>query len=136
MKIVMVPLEVTHTVLVNQAIIKRLEKLDSKFGKFIIELLLFFMESYSSNFGFPDPPLHDPCAIAYVISPELFETKFCHVEVDCGPTSYGRTNVDLFGLSKHKKNVHVALKIQVEQFWNLMFEAFQSANEISPLNQK
>lgn len=37
------------------------------------QLLLFFAETYSRVFSFSDPPLHDPCAVAYVIAPQLFK---------------------------------------------------------------
>lgn len=135
LNITMVPLEVTHTVCVTNDILSRLEKMGSKFGTFIKDLLLFFKDSYLENFGFSSPPLHDPCAIAFLIKPEIFETKFCRVDVDTGSFSYGRTNCDIFGLTKSSKNVHVATKIDVEEFWNLMFEAFESANKVSILNK-
>lgn len=135
LNIVMIPLEVTHTVLVTKDILNRLEKMESKFGTFIKELLLFFKDSYSQFFGFDDPPLHDPCAIAYLIKPEIFETKFCRVDVDTGVYSYGRTNCDIYGLTKSTKNVHVATKVKVDEFWNLMFEALESANKVSILNK-
>jgi inosine-uridine nucleoside N-ribohydrolase len=38
--------------------------------------MTFFADSYKRVFNFADPPLHDPCAIAYVIAPELFTTKW------------------------------------------------------------
>lgn len=31
------------------------------------------MPQYKEVFGFDNPPLHDPCAVAYVIAPELFK---------------------------------------------------------------
>jgi inosine-uridine nucleoside N-ribohydrolase len=134
-RMTMIPLEVTHTALVTQEIVDRLQKMKSPFGNFLAELLLFFKESYSSNFGFPDPPLHDPCAIAYLINPKLFETRLCRVDVDLGPYSYGRTNVDVFNLKKGVKNVTVGLKMNVKEFWNLMFLAFEDANKVSILNK-
>ena len=131
----MVPIEVTHTVLVSNQILKRLENMNSKFSNFLKELLLFFQDSYLKTFKFSDPPLHDPCAIAYVIDSTLFETQLMRVDVDTFPSSYGRTNCDLYSFSKLKKNVNVALKIDVEKFWNLMFESFEKANSISILNK-
>jgi purine nucleosidase len=56
----MIPIEVTHTVLFTSELSKRLEKLNSNFGNFIKELLLFFKDAYSTIFNFEFPPLHDP----------------------------------------------------------------------------
>jgi purine nucleosidase len=56
----MIPIEVTHTVLFTSELSERLEKLNSNFGKFVKELLLFFKEAYSTIFNFEYPPLHDP----------------------------------------------------------------------------
>jgi len=134
LSITMIPLEVTHTALVNNDVLDRLKKMDSKFSTFIKDLLLFFKDSYLKNFGFNDPPLHDPCAVAYLIKPELFETKLCRVDVDTGNSSYGRTNCDIYNLTKLEKNAKVALKMDVKGFWNLIFEAFESANRVSILN--
>ncbi|HET6182875.1 MAG TPA: nucleoside hydrolase [Acetobacteraceae bacterium] len=40
-------------------------------------------------------PLHDPCAVAWLIRPELFTTRPVRLEVDCGTgPSRGRTNID------------------------------------------
>jgi inosine-uridine nucleoside N-ribohydrolase len=45
------------------------------FGVLIQQLLLFFADTYRTVFKFTDAPLHDPCAVAYVICPELFEVR-------------------------------------------------------------
>ena len=43
------------------------------FRELITLLLMFFATTYRDVFGFDDPPLHDPCAVAYVIAPQLFK---------------------------------------------------------------
>ena len=43
-------------------------------------------------FGFEAPPLHDPCAVAYVIAPELFEARHLRVDVELSsPLCAGQT---------------------------------------------
>ena len=37
----------------------------------ILDLLRFFEGTYQKVFGFDYAPLHDPCAVAYVIAPEV-----------------------------------------------------------------
>ena len=59
----------------------------SPFSRLIVGLLKFFAKTYDSVFGMPDPPLHDPCAVAYVINPALFITRVCHVDIETGAMS-------------------------------------------------
>jgi inosine-uridine nucleoside N-ribohydrolase len=46
LRVVMVPLEVTHTALVNENILSRISRINSKFSHVIKELLLFFKSTY------------------------------------------------------------------------------------------
>eukprot|EP00455_Lapot_gusevi_P048370 TRINITY_DN6671_c0_g1_i1.p1 TRINITY_DN6671_c0_g1~~TRINITY_DN6671_c0_g1_i1.p1 ORF type:complete len:361 (-),score=105.99 TRINITY_DN6671_c0_g1_i1:39-1121(-) len=107
------------------------------FGQLIVDLLLFFSQTYREVFGFMEgPPLHDPCAVAYVLRPDLFECKLMRVDVDVqSELCYGRTVCDLYGMSSKPKNVNVALKMKVDQFWEVMLEALEKINRVSPLNQ-
>jgi len=56
-------------------------------------------------------PIHDAVAVAQVVKPELLTLAHCHVEVDCGPVSRGRTLVDLRGVTAGQPNVHVATDV-------------------------
>ena len=72
----MLPVELTHTALVTPDILSRIDEemgADTPFTQLVKQLLLYFAESYRTVFKFPHPPLHDPCAVAYVIAPELFQ---------------------------------------------------------------
>ena len=100
--VVMVPLEVTHTALVRPAVIESLRRRLSvdpasasaaltPFGRVVIDLLLFFEQSYREFFGFDDgPPLHDPCAVFYLIAPECFKCADMRVDIEtASPLCYG-----------------------------------------------
>ena len=67
--------QVTHTALATADVVARLTPPGgaSRFRRFIQELLEFFATTYKSVFGFDSPPLHDPCAVAFVINPALFQ---------------------------------------------------------------
>ncbi len=74
--VVMLPVELTHTALVTPDVLNRISAElvdDSPFVQLIKQLLLYFAESYRTVFKFDNPPLHDPCAVAYVIAPEIFQ---------------------------------------------------------------
>lgn len=96
---------------------------------------IFFL--FREVFDFDDPPLHDPTAIAYVIDPTLFQTVHKTVLIETKSSiCNGRTVVDLYERLGRKKNAHVAVKMDVPKFWDLMLDAFEKANRVSCVNQQ
>jgi inosine-uridine nucleoside N-ribohydrolase len=52
----------------------------------------------SRRLGGTGAPLHDPCAVAWLIRPELFTLRDCSVRMDLGPgPGRGRTVIDRWG---------------------------------------
>jgi len=73
-------------------------------------------------------PMHDPCAIAYLIQPELFEISQLPGDVIVGDDeSYGQTLIDIRpqdpAHDKRIKNVGVAMKADAEGFAKLVTQA-------------
>lgn len=134
----MVPLEVTHTALATPEVLARINNPpDHPFLELIIELLMFFAETYKRVFRFEHPPLHDPCAVAYVIAPELFKVEHVRVDVEtCSPLSAGQTVVDVWGSSGKAPNANVCMEMEVDKFWDLMVDAIHAAALASPLREK
>jgi len=134
LKVVMVPLEVTHTVLVTPEIIAEIEKMNSRFARLCVGVMQFFSDAYKNVYGFEAPPLHDPCAVAYIIAPELFEVKFCNTRIErVSDSTKGRTICDFHKTTKLKENCHVTTKIDVPRFWNMMLDALKEANSKSKM---
>lgn len=135
-KVTMVPLEVTHTALVSPDIVGRIESPPSQFRTAMRDLMLFFRKSYEEIWGFESPPLHDPCAVAYVLRPDLFTTRMCAVEVETtNDWSLGQTIVDVHNqFPDRPKNVNVAFSMDVSSFWDLMLAAMARADAVSPMN--
>ena len=67
-------------------------------------------------------PMHDPCVIAFLLWPELFSGRDCHVEVETadGPLR-GRTTIDWNGRLKREPNAHVVATVQAEALFERMF---------------
>ena len=125
--LVMVPLDVTHTCLVTQERLAALKNSCSQELAATLEALMtFFANTYRDVFGMPDPPLHDPLAMAYVIDPTLFETKFCRVDIELEGRCAGRTLVDLYDRCTEPKNVHVATTCDIDRFWQLLGDAMNN----------
>ncbi len=74
--VTMVPLQVTHTAVATQDILSRISAgpaRGAEFLRIVIDMLTFFAATYHTVFSFPDPPIHDPCAVAFALRPELFK---------------------------------------------------------------
>lgn len=68
-------------------------------------------------------PLHDPCAIAYLINPDLFTTRACAVQMDLGPgPSRGRTVIDRWNRSGAPRNATVLETMDADAFFALLGE--------------
>jgi pyrimidine-specific ribonucleoside hydrolase len=105
--VTMVGLDVTHKALFTADENDRLRE-RGRAGRLTAELV----DSYRrSNPGRPGVAIHDAVAVAQVVRPELLTLAECHVEVDCGPVSRGRTLVDLRGVTGREPNAHVAIDI-------------------------
>jgi purine nucleosidase len=118
----MVSLDVTHTAI---ATTDRLAKLQAvgKLGEIVAQLLNAYGEYDKSRHGFAGAPLHDPCVIAYLLQPALFESRslFVQIETNEGP-GLGRTIVDWYGVTAQSPNVNVVTQIDADSFYHLLTE--------------
>jgi inosine-uridine nucleoside N-ribohydrolase len=105
--VTMVGLDVTHKALFtgeqNEILRPR-----GRAARLAAELVDFYRRSHPRLGG---TPIHDAVAVAQAVKPALLTLAHCHVEVDCGPVSRGRTLVDLRGVTGREPNVHVATDI-------------------------
>jgi purine nucleosidase len=66
-------------------------------------------------------PLHDPCAIAWLIRPSLFTARQCSVRIDLGPgPSRGRTVIDRWGRTGDPVNAVALETIDAPAFFDLL----------------
>jgi inosine-uridine nucleoside N-ribohydrolase len=120
----MIPLEVTHQALATPEVLARVDALGSPVGQMTATLLRFFADTYERVFGFAAPPVHDPCAVAWLIEPDLVSTREMHVAIDTRSTlSYGRTVCDAYGTTGHPANADVGVGLDAARFWDLMLGA-------------
>lgn len=120
-------LDVTHQALVTPDIFNELDKMNTKLSKIIIGLLKFFAKTYDEVFEMPDPPLHDPVAVALLIDRTVVKTRMVNVEVELsGTLTRGATVVDLHNRLGKSANCNVALELDGSKFWNLMLTAIRS----------
>ncbi len=75
----------------------------------------------SRRFNRAGAPLHDPCAIAWLIRPDLFSTRTCAVRMDLGPgPSRGRTVADRWNRTGAPANAMLLETVDPAGFFALL----------------
>ena len=127
--ITMVGLDLTHQALCTSEVQRRIEGVGTDLAMFVSGLMDFFRKTYQDNQDFIDPPVHDPCTIAYLIDPSVVATRRCPVDVEIhGELTLGMTVADLRGHEPSAEECHtqVATKLDFDGFWNLVTEALRT----------
>ena len=116
-------LDVTHQVFTSPQILERCAALTNPVAKAAHGMLSFFGRYDSQKYGEEGAPLHDPCTIAYLLRPDLFEFKQCNVRVEAeSPITAGHTAVDFWGVTDYPKNTKWAYSVDREGFFDLMMD--------------
>ena len=77
----------------------------------------FHRKLYHTN----ESPLHDPCVIAYLIEPSLFNGKLVNVEVEENSSlTRGETVTDWLGVSQRIPNCQVMIEANANHFFSLL----------------
>ncbi len=119
---VMVGLDVTHRALMRDEHAERLAAA-GRAGRLVADLYAFYSRAQRRRRGRDGAPIHDACAMAYVIDATLLQTVACGVRVDTDSAlSRGRTNVDRFGHMGWERDCHVAVEIDAGRFLQLLVE--------------
>lgn len=74
----------------------------------------------SRRMGGRGAPLHDPCAIAWLLAPELFTTRDCNVAVELAGPGRGRTIADRWGRSGAPVNATLMETLDGDGFFELL----------------
>jgi inosine-uridine nucleoside N-ribohydrolase len=125
--ITMIGLDVTHQAQATPEVRSRIRALGSPVARLVDDLLGFFGETYLRVYGFPAPPVHDPCAVAWVIDPTLIESRPMRVDVELrGEWTTGRTVCDRYGQTGRPTNAEVGLGLDAPRFWDLLIDTLAS----------
>ncbi len=121
--ITMMPLDVTHKALATSARVDRFRRLGTAAGGCVAGMLDFFDRYDAAKYGTDGAPLHDPCVIAYLLSPGLFSGKRCHVAIEHhSEHTMGMTLVDWWGVTGEAPNAMVMNGIDDAAFFDLLVE--------------
>lgn len=123
---IMAPLDLTHQLLVDEAIIDRFRRTATPAGTFAADMLDFYTDAYARAFtGSKEGALHDPCALLAVSHPELFERQEMYVTVETrGEHTRGMTVADRRGVrSDLQPNTEVLTRIDPAVALDLLVES-------------
>lgn len=114
-------LDVTHQALVTPDRLAHMAAPGGPVADAVAGMLGFFNRFDSTKYGTDGAPLHDPCTIAYLLAPTLFETKRCHVAVETGsPLTLGHTAVDFWGVTGQPANATWVYAIDASGFYDML----------------
>ena len=121
--VTVMPLDVTHKALTTRRRIDAFAALGTPVGKAVAGWIDFFdrfdMEKYGSDGG----PLHDPCVIAYLLAPELFEGRHVNVEIEtASPLTLGMTVADWWRVTDRNPNATFIGNLDADGFFFLLTE--------------
>ncbi len=121
MPITMFGLDVTHTVLVTDARLDEIRAIPGRAAATVADMLAFYIRFDRRRYGWKGGPLHDPCVVAWLLAPELFEFRDANVAVETqGILTSGQTVVDWHGISGRPVNSRVAVAADSEGFFALL----------------
>jgi purine nucleosidase len=121
--IVMMPLDVTHQVLSTKARIAAVERLGNRAGQVVAQMLSFSERFDLQKYGSDGAPLHDPCVIAYLLRPELFEGRHINVEIETrSELTMGATVADWWRVSGRPANATFMRSADADGFYSLLCE--------------
>ncbi len=116
-------LDVTHQVLANRERVRRIREIGTGPAVATADMLDFFSRHDTQKYGEDGAPLHDPCTVAWLLEPGLFELKRCNIEVEtASELTMGHTAVDFWGVSGRAPNADWAYRVDADGFYALLEE--------------
>ncbi|WP_066465877.1 uridine-preferring nucleoside hydrolase UriH [Sanguibacter suarezii] len=129
--VVMVGLDLTHQALATDEVVEQIKAVGTKPAQFVLELLEFFGETYRDAQGFDFPPVHDPCAVAYVIDPTIVTTQKVPVDIELtGTLTLGMTVADFRAPAPDDCTTSVAVDLDHKRFWDLITDALVTIGDV------
>lgn len=121
--ITLMGLDVTHQVLATPQRRDRIRSIDNGAARATAGMLDYFNRHDTKKYGSRGAPLHDPCTIAFLLKPDLFQGKLCNVSVETeSELTMGNTAVDFWHVTDRPKNVTWMYAVDADGFYDLLAE--------------
>jgi len=117
------PLDVTHQALTTQPRVDAFVALGIEVGKTVAAWTGFFERFDKEKYGSAGAPLHDPCVIAYLLWPEIFNSRHINVEISLeGPLTRGMTVADWWRVTDRPANATFVRGLDADAFFTRLTE--------------
>ena len=127
--LVMLGLDVTHKVNVNDQIISEIQQNNNQSSNFFADLMKFYSKFHRKLYQTDETPLHDPCVIAYLIDSPIFQGKMVNVQVEeNSKLTRGETVVDWYGVTNRPVNCNVITEANKINFFSLLKKELKNLN--------
>ena len=113
-------LHATHQAIASSAAMARLDGLGTRTGRAVHGMLT---RPRPGGLGTAAHPMHDPCVIAWLLWPELFKGRDCHVEIELAGNVRGRSTIDWNGRTKRPANAFVVNEVDADRLFERMIDA-------------
>ena len=119
--ITVLPLDATHQALTSQEWITQMREMPNRCGPAVASWTDFFERYDKEKYGNKGAPLHDPCAVAWLLRPELFDGRQINVEIETqGEFTTGMTVADWWGVTDRPTNALFIRSVNRDALFELM----------------
>ncbi len=116
-------LDVTHQVLSTVDRVERIKALGNPVAIETAAMLSFFDRYDTVKYTSKGAPLHDPCTVAWLLKPELFEGKDCNISIETeSELTMGHTAVDFWHVTDRPINTTWIHSVDADGFYDLLIE--------------
>ncbi|MGD9535932.1 MAG: nucleoside hydrolase [Alphaproteobacteria bacterium] len=124
LSLTMIGLDVTHQAKATPERIERIAASGTGAARAVAGMLRFFSARYAAvGRSAEGAPLHDPCVIAYLMRPEIFEGRPMRVDIETASgLTLGRTVCDPHCRDGRAANATVLERIDAEAYFGLIAE--------------
>ena len=120
--LVMFGLDVTHKVITTPDRLKAIAAIGTSVAA-AAGMLRFYDRHDIARYGAPGGPLHDPCVIAWLLQPDLFQGRHVHLAVETDPAlTLGRTVADWWAVTGQTPNATVMESVDADGFYALIVD--------------
>jgi purine nucleosidase len=125
--VTMAPIDCTYTAQMTPEWLSELRATGSRAAIEAANMADFYRRYGSHKFPTEARPIHDACVTGYLLAPEIYEQRQCHVTVDINsPETIGMTVVDWWHVTGRPKNCKVLRRIDPKPFFDLMLQRIGS----------
>ncbi|WP_299839423.1 nucleoside hydrolase [uncultured Paracoccus sp.] len=121
--IVVLPLDATHEAMTSADWVEEMRALPNRCGPAVASWTDFFERFDKEKYGSKGAPLHDPCTVAWLLRPDLFEGRQINVEIELkGEFTLGMTVADYWRVTGRPENALYIRHVDRDGLFRLLSE--------------